>query len=388
VWVVSIPYFERNDTMWFGPSNWEDIKYVLLTFYSSKWIVLAQVAILALVFSQWRKSTRKKDAGDMILIAVWAVVPFVTSIVFSLLLKPVFQDKYILSVQPAMMLLLAFSSYQLKGKLFKTVGFGLTFVLLLGTMDTTRNPEGDWRKAIEYILPIHHENSAIFINPWYEFRTFSYYFDRHSFEVPDSTNKLLVSKGVFTAWHDIYDTVYNLPKTDVLHLFLAHQDFVEGVDVELLKKHAFLVNQKDFTGISVQSFQFYRNIGVHLEEFNSELNQVEVLDSLKTLSRAVTVSLTQAEQPRPLRISSSVKLSSDDSMEGVMLIVSVEKEEETSFVYRKTDVAQNDVSGGWIELSDKFTLTDFQSDWVVKAYVMNADGKQLEVDDLRLQVLN
>ena len=368
VWVVSIPYFERNDTMWFGPPNWEDIKYVLLAFYSSKWIVFAQVAILALLLNQWRKSKPKKEVGNMLLIAIWALVPFVISIVFSLLLKPVFQDKYILSVQPAMMLLLAYSIYQLKGKPIKTVGFGLTFVLLLGAMDTTRNPEGDWRKAIEYIQPIHHKNSAVFINPWYEFRTFSYYFDRHSFEVPDSTIKLLVSKGVFTAWHDVYDTVYDVPKTDVLHLFLAHQDFVEGVDVELLKEHAFLVNQKDFSGISVQSYQFYRKIGVHLEDFNSEPNQVELLDITDTLSQAVTVSLSQAQKVRQLKISATVKLHSNYGMEGVVLIVSVEKEGEKPFVYRNTQANQNDNTGGWIELSDKFTLTDFQSDWIVKAY--------------------
>ncbi|MGB0368582.1 MAG: glycosyltransferase family 39 protein [Flavobacteriales bacterium] len=388
VWVLAIPYFERDDPMWFGPPTWDDIKYVLETFYASKALIATQLALLVLVLIGRTRDGAQKGRNSMLLILVWAIVPFVVSIAFSLFVKPVFQDKYILSVQPAMMLLLAFTIYNLKGKVLPMIGFGVVLTLLLSSMDTTQNPEGNWKKAVEYIKPIHDENSAIFINPWYEFRTFSYYFNRHAFEVPDSTIKILVEEGAFTAWHDVYDKEKGEAKADVVHLFLAHQDFVKGVDMQQLEKNAVLFNQEEFFGITVQSYRCSRSLGFSMLNFDLENDSVFTVDSNMYYSPAAVVKLKNVKNDQSIKISASARIRLEGDSEGVALVVSVEGDENKSFVYRTKNLTETEVNQGWIELSDEFTVDEFETDWIVKAYALNPKGKHFQVDDIKLKVLN
>ncbi|MFM1874677.1 MAG: hypothetical protein RL266_414 [Bacteroidota bacterium] len=257
IWMLSIPYFERDDAMWFGAPSWADVWYVIQVLYGSEWVVYAHLVLMGLLSVRLFSRTESLPPNSW-MILVWAVLPFVVSIVFSHLFKPVFQDKYILSVQPALMLLLAITISQFGAWLNRIVtGIGI-LVLLLIAVRYEPYSEGDWKNAVAYVQEHREENGRIFVDPWYEFRTFSYYYDRHIFETPDSTEKLLTFDGVHWAWHDIYEN--GQAKCDALYVLSGHENVNDTrVDFALLDTAAVLVDEKMFTGVKLRSYRFLKD---------------------------------------------------------------------------------------------------------------------------------
>ena len=257
IWVMAIPYFERDDAMWFGPPDLDAVWYVINVFYGNVYLIIGQLFLLGAIVYHLTERKTELNSKYIAAIAVWMVIPFVISIAFSHVVKPVFQDKYILSVQPAFMLMLAVCIASISKEWMRGAAFGAVVVVLCMSVNTKQQAEGDWRKAVTYLDSRHSTSSMIFIDPWYEFRTFSYYFDRHAYEVPDSTVKLIVEKGATFAWHDIYNSETGLAKVDKVHIIRAHADVNEpAVNQQLLDSVATLVEAQDFVGINVRTYEF------------------------------------------------------------------------------------------------------------------------------------
>jgi hypothetical protein len=243
--------------MWFGPPDMDAVWYVVKTLYGNVWLVIGQIVLTGLIFYQLIKRPSDVKGKYLALIAIWMAVPFVMSVAFSHAIKPVFQDKYILSVQPAFMLMMAVSIGTISREWIRGAAFAAVLVILCVSVNTEQQAEGDWRKAVSYLESKHSASSMIFIDPWYEFRTFSYYFDRHAYEVPDSTVKLIVEKNATFAWHDIYNSETGLANADKVHIIRAHADVNEpAVDQQLLDSVATLVENRDFVGINVRTYEF------------------------------------------------------------------------------------------------------------------------------------
>jgi hypothetical protein len=257
IWMLSIPYFDRNDDMWFAAPNWSDIWYVITVFYGSDWVCYAHLAILAMVGLQF-VFNREKKPNEVWKVFFWLLVPFVVSVVFSHLIKPVFQDKYILSVQPALMLLIAISIVSIRSALARIAIAMVMLALIISAVRFEPYAEGDWKNAVTYVKDTRQPNGKIFVDPWYEFRTLSYYYDKHMFETPDSTIKLLAFDGVHFAWHDVYEN--GQAKCDFLYVLSCHEDVTESlVDYALLDTVAVLLEERTFTGVKLRSYEFKRH---------------------------------------------------------------------------------------------------------------------------------
>jgi hypothetical protein len=368
-WVVSIPYFERNDTMWFDAPGWEEVKYVLLVFYANGKLLILQLVLLLLAFALLLKYKNRDSVYKFLWLFLWCCIPFLLSICFSHLVKPVFQDKYILSVQPGMMLLLAYSIYQLRSKLIRLAGFVLASVIMLSSMDVTLNPEGDWRKAIEFLKNEQtNDESAILLNPWYEFRTFSYYYDRRSYKAPDSTFKNLVNSNVFTSWHDVYDTLNLKPKFDVFHSLVTHAGLNSRVlDIEVLKAGATLVREKKFIGINIETDALHRKMETQDEYSSSKVLSFSSLESDSSVSLTVKVDIMEY-----------------DNLDGVLMITSVENKEGKSVFYRSKSIVEGDVANGNLSFEDKIRFPEFKKDWVVTVFLRNTEQQNFQYRSLTI----
>ena len=369
-WVVAIPYFERNDTMWFDAPDWEAIKYVLLVFYANSKLLILQLILLAITFVLLIRFKKRNSFNQFGSLIIWCGVPFVLSILFSHLIKPVFQDKYILSVQPAMMLLLAFSIYQLRYKLLRLTGFVLAGIFMLSSMDLTLNPEGDWRNAIEYLKNEQTKNkSAILLEPWYEFRTFSYYYDRTSYENPDTTFKSLIKQHVFTSWHDVYDTLKLEPKFDLFHSVVAHEGLnALARDERVLEKNATLVEERKYIGINVETYALHRNI------YGSDEYSISRALRLKDVYSSSDLSITVA-----------VDIMQHQTLEGVLLITSVENEQGESIFYGSKPVVEGVFENETLHVQEEIQLSEFKKDWIVKAYLRNTEQCSFQYKGLAIK---
>jgi hypothetical protein len=391
VWMMAIPYFERNDSMWFGPPDWNAVYYVIDKFYGDWKILAAQGFILLVLTIQALYKKSKINGQNLMLLAIWMVIPFVASIAFSHLVKPVFQDKYVLTVQPAIILLFAYTAHSLGNRLLH---WGLTLgavTVLIVSGETELHPEGDWKSAVNYLQENRLEESSVFINPWYEFRTFSFYHDRHMYEVPDSTVKLLANDDVFYAWHDVYDTAQSKSKYPILHTLSAHEGFVENrLDENVLKNQAKLIGEKKFIGITLRTYSFELQLDTLYQDvltFDDSESGISTVLSTDEYSSAIVYSLADAQSNHILRVKASVDFMSTEDLDGVGLVVSTEMGE-VKYDYKKLDFTTVSSGNEWQTLTERFTLNQFQNEWEIKVYVWNPSGKQFQMDNLKLIVEN
>lgn len=251
-----IPYFEKEVEMWFDAPDWEAVWYVLNVFYG-KWYVMAiQLILFLMVLIPSVRKNYLKHWKLVVSVALWLGVPMLVSVVFSYVSNPVFQDKYVLSSLPAILLMLAVTiNVVVDGKL-KWLVFLPAFAISLAFIRYEPYTEGDWKNAVAYIKNDMDENTAVFLSPWYEFSTFTYYNDPEAYMATDSTMKYMVQKHVLWAWHDVVFPGDTLAKFDRLYLVSAHGDYPEQLfNMDSLNRNAQLLDEQQFTGVNVRKYK-------------------------------------------------------------------------------------------------------------------------------------
>ena len=253
---LSIPYFEKEVEMWFDPPNWEDMWYVLNIFYA-KWYVMAIQLVLALsllipnVRQHWLK-----HSGHFAMVVAWIVFPLSISYAFSHLFEPVFQDKYVLSALPGILLLLAISIDVIVPKYWKLVPFVLVLGISALWIDLTPHTEGDWRNVVSYVKSDFDDRTAVFIHPWYEYTSFIYYYDIDAYRNPENTQKIMVDNRILWAWHDVISVDATQANYDRLYLITAHEGFINlPFDIDSLKNASAQLDEQKFSGVNVQLYE-------------------------------------------------------------------------------------------------------------------------------------
>ncbi|MCF8463245.1 MAG: glycosyltransferase family 39 protein [Flavobacteriales bacterium] len=392
IWMMAIPYFERDDAMWFGPPAWDQIYHVIRVFYGGIGLVILQLGVLV-VIGVTAIGNRKEGSNTQWLdLILWLLIPALTSIAFSYLIKPIFQDKYILSVQPAAMLLLAASIYQ-TGKWLRMPLYIAAFALVVWSIDLNPKSEDDWKSSVEYVMPKLDKNSAVLIDPWYEFRTFAFYFDREAYELPDSTYKILVSKRVYTAWEDVYDVANNRPKTDVVFVMSGHVGYITPiVSSATLDSLATLTGLKHFPGVTIRTYSFSSSLDTLAFEkldFSSEKGGVKQVGKEDEFPAGIVVSLSNANSERLAQINASVDIASGEDLDGLDFVVTVEKSNQPFLLYQSVNVKkelEKSKNGRTIVVSS--AVEGFDKECVVKVYIWNSKRINLEIDNLQVTIKN
>jgi len=253
---LTIPYFEKEVEMWFDPPNWEDMWYVINVFYG-KWYVMAiQLALLLLLLIPSIRKRWLEHRIHFAMIVAWIVFPLSISYVFSYLIEPVFQDKYVLSSLPGMLLLLAISIDVIIPRYWKLIPLILALVVSGLSIDFTPYTEGDWRNAVAIIRSELDERTAVYINPWYEFTSFMYYYDIDAYKDPEMTQKTMVQNRILWVWHDVVSPESDHANYDRLLLVSAHEGYAEpNFNLDSLKQHSNLIQASKFNGVNVQLFE-------------------------------------------------------------------------------------------------------------------------------------
>lgn len=253
---LSIPYFEKEVEMWFDPPNWEDMWYVLNVFYAKWYIMAIQLALalslaLPVVQQRWLKHW-----AHFFMVIAWIVFPLSISYIFSHLFEPVFQDKYVLSALPGMLLLLALSIDVIVPGYWKLIPFVPALVISALWIDVTPHTEGDWRNVVGYVRSDFDDNTAVFLHPWYEYTSFTYYYDMDAYQDPKNTQEIMVGNRILWAWHDVITPGADKAKFDRLYLVTAHEGFISlPFDLDSLKRRSELLEEKKFSGVNVQLFE-------------------------------------------------------------------------------------------------------------------------------------
>jgi hypothetical protein len=114
-------------------------------------------------------------------LAAWILIPFLSLVTVSLVLRPVFHQRYLLFTIPALYIVVAWLFRQLPVRLGDIVAVGLValFVMTPVTADETQRDE--WRAVASYLDSKRVAAEPVFVQPYYHQQPLSYYYTPQCF---------------------------------------------------------------------------------------------------------------------------------------------------------------------------------------------------------------
>jgi uncharacterized membrane protein len=163
--------------------NFMKIYYTFFDFFNHIIIFLLFIGLLIYVL---KKYPIKKEKNNLILLGVWALLPIITVIVYSLFFTSLYQTRYLLLTLPAFYILFAWSISKLPKKYAVSI-LAVIVILSLSFVSIQQQSidKDDWKAATLFIRNNVKENEYVFIHPYYHQYAFSYYFDKECFDAGD-----------------------------------------------------------------------------------------------------------------------------------------------------------------------------------------------------------
>ncbi len=119
-----------------------------------------------------------ESTRDQKLLLLWIVLPFSAVLLFSRIFSPMYHIRYMLITFPAFMLLFSYSLKQ-AGKYWKVLFFIVCLFLSLSLLEKKYTLQrGNWPALVDYLDG---KKGWIFVEPYYQQDTFTYYFDTFCF---------------------------------------------------------------------------------------------------------------------------------------------------------------------------------------------------------------
>jgi hypothetical protein len=396
LWYVSIPYFRSDPGTWLQPPTWAEalvhIRYLNGSADNDAMLIVQlAMAVLGAIFLVFIQKDNKSVSLFMLAL-LWTAVPFLGNFAFSHMAEPIFQGKYVLSAQLGMVVLMAVSIDALKWQWLRWPVFAAVAVLLVFHIDFKSTSGEDWRAAAAHVKADEGPRTATFISPWFEFRSFAYYFDREAYTDPHITQKVLVAKNVFTAWHDVVAVGASQSRFKRLHLIWS-QPSVENMQprIDSLLQRGKLVAETKLEGITIYTFDLPSPPPVMHLDFESAPSAeayagrgAEQLGTDREFSANILFPLDDAFiADTDVEVSAAVR--SPKGLEQVFLVVSIIRNGEY-LVNIQQPVASNDVSStSWTTLQASFRYELAKHAGAdIKVFVWNPDRKPVWVDDLRV----
>lgn len=158
------------------------VYFTFFDFFNHIFIFLIFILLLVYVFKKYK--IMKKN--NLILLGLWAVLPVVIVIIYSLLFSSIYQTRYLLFVLPAFYLLFAW----VLSKIPKIYGITLLSVIIVISLpfifiQQQSLDKDNWRAVSSFVKENVKEGEYIFIHPYYHQYAFSYYYDRECFALED-----------------------------------------------------------------------------------------------------------------------------------------------------------------------------------------------------------
>lgn len=399
VWVLAIPYFERTHEMWFGPPGFEQIQFVIRTFYGGYALFWVQFSLLFVMLVVGFAAKKPRSSKNLLLaLIIWAVVPFITSIVFSYIIKPIFQDKYIMSVLPGMMLLLAVSiSKVISHRGLRLTMFGLVICLLASSIELKPAPYGgDWKGLVNYIKPKLDEKTAVFIAPGYEYRTFAYYFDKSYYEDYSNTIGLLANSHVYTGWDNIVEPVTGEVKYDKVFSIHAHKGFVpSGIPESHVDSQVWPIGARQFPALDLRVFVTEEALS-HQTLIRQEVDSAQLDENLfrefEDMFATPALKFYPDSISDPLAAEASVTIKQPkeiSSLEDVYLVLTVQNDRDSIHSYNQVKLSEGVFNQQLGIVKNKIApLDSLQRGLQLRAYLFNPSKIKVKYKELKLTVIH
>jgi mannosyltransferase len=227
-------------------------------------VVLVAGVVVTLGAALWRR--RIEQIQVLFFLAAWIAVPVVISLALSVLVRPLFLDRYLLVVLPALVLLAGAAIARLPWILRAGAVVAMSLAGVLWLMQGWHGgyEKEDWRSASAYVMAEASPSDAIaFHQPWAAQPLYYYVGQRDQWDfVPTRVELPLVPEGSASA-PDPGEIAQATAGHSTLWLVLSHNIGAAGLDprvaplVESVQSEFQLVERREFAG-NLQVLRFER----------------------------------------------------------------------------------------------------------------------------------
>lgn len=259
-WYSISPFFDEPRGTWLELPTWHTIDYSIQILFDGYWLPLIFVlAGIILVVSKLKTGIRLNEKGRiLILLGFWIVFPFLLNIIFSYLTKvSIFSPQYLISILPGFYFAFAIVLNSLVERFRVNVwmlGLPILLVLLL-TLNFKTTFHEDWREAVAYVKINQTNETAVFLSPQFQNRSFAFYYNRSFYEKSDETFKLLDESNVYLERSTPIERLTEDEAFTALIFVICSKDFEHNVNLIELKAHHTLVEEQFFDQIGVFRFK-------------------------------------------------------------------------------------------------------------------------------------
>jgi uncharacterized membrane protein len=158
------------------------IYYTFFDFFNHLAIFLIFIGLLIYVFKKYKV----KEKNNLILLGLWALLPIIIVILYSLFFNSIYHTRYLLFVLPAFYLIFAWSIV----KIPRIYGIALLSIVIVVSLpfifiQQQSLDKDNWREVSSFVKDNVGKEDYIFIHPYYHQYAFSYYHDKECFGVED-----------------------------------------------------------------------------------------------------------------------------------------------------------------------------------------------------------
>jgi mannosyltransferase len=165
---------------WVAPTTFDTLvrTTVELTGYGGRSLAAFYAVLVILGLGARRRARPRQSTGWQDgFVLTWLVLPVVTAVVFSVLVRPIVVGRYLIGVLPALALLAAAGVWGLRWGVLRAAALAMLLTFAAGGLSRWYGgmPKEDWRSAVRYVLAQAEPGDRVAFHPRYIRTAFDYY---------------------------------------------------------------------------------------------------------------------------------------------------------------------------------------------------------------------
>jgi mannosyltransferase len=283
VYYITAPYYANGSASWLQPPSCTDLLRVanqLLTLQYDQIGLLHKIGLVLIVVAGAVVSLRRAEGSwrPYLLGLLWTLSPYLVNAAFSHLSNPVFQENYVVSAHIGLAVLAGASLAALPYALTRVAVGACLCVLLASYINTEQTNNEDWRLTAAHASATASDSTCSVIFPWYQYRSFAFYYDREGYAEPKSTIAELAAKNAFIVLRDVIG-LDERPRFSICHLIVAYNPDQKGEEaLRLLSRYALSCDTLRAEAVTTYTYRLDRARPVTRLSFSGKMGNAEVDD--------------------------------------------------------------------------------------------------------------
>ncbi len=336
IWILNNNWFGGNETVWLPIPTLKDIIQLFTSYLNTKYtlVLISLVSLWIVIHRYLIKKQSFQLRKEFFLTLLWFIFPVVMIFLVSVFYNPRFLPKYMLYSVPGLYLSLGYLfTIVSSSKWINRILTSLLLVLILSGFNIKPDKAEYWEKAYNFQQKYEDNESLTVICAYYQYYSFSYYYDREAYMDYNNTLYRLSRNNIccINNVQSLEEMIRTHPSCNKMTLILSHDRVVdpEGKVSEYMKSNYNLIDSdQKLNGIQVYQYDLLSKVKPFTEDlYLNEDNLISVspneFSSVKTLDAGYFLNNGL------INFTLTIQGKSETQLNDAMIVFTIERDDET-----------------------------------------------------------